>query len=118
MENKNIAFFTGIKHCIQYDTWEQFIQNEEGVKRIWNDFSLFSWSLHPTHKNTLQLSWVALEHFKGDLPTFSPIKRLQSYLEIRTIEIKFLPENQSSIQKWLILNTPSFWSNPSSFSAC
>ena len=112
-----MSFFTGIKHSVQYDTWEQFIQNEEGLRRIWNDFSLFSWSLHPIQKNLLQLSWISLEDFKGDLPTYSPIKRLQSYLEIRTIEIKFTTENQTSIQKWLVLNTPSFWLNPSSFSA-
>ena len=109
------TFLTGIKHCVQYDTWEQFVLNEEGLRRIWNDFSLFSWNIHPSQKNTLQLSWISKDQFNGDLPTSSPIKRLSSYLEIRLIEIKFSFDDQNKIKSWLLLNTPSFWRNPSLF---
>ncbi len=116
-ENQNRIFFTGIKHSVQYDTWEQFAVNEEGLKRLWSDFSLFSWNLHPSQKNLLQLSWISKEEFRGELPHASTIKKLNSYLEIRTIEIKISERDELSIQTWLIENTPSFWPNPSLFSA-
>ena len=115
-QNKQV-FFTGIKHIVQYDTWEQFTLNEIGLRRIWNDFTLFSWNNHPTQTNLLQLSWISNEQYNGDLPTSSPIKRLNSYLEVRLVEIKYSLEDQIKIQSWLLLNTPSFWKNPSSFSA-
>jgi hypothetical protein len=117
-ESKNRIFFTGIKHSVQYDTWQQFLLNEEGLKRLWNDFSLFSWNRHPTKKYLFQLSWISKDEFRGDLPHCSPIKKLNSYLEIRTIEIKFTEHDESSIQEWLTNNTPSFWPNPSLFSSC
>ncbi len=116
-DNQNRIFFTGIKHSVQYDTWDQFIVNEEGIKRLWNDFSLFSWNLHPSQKNLLQLSWISKEQCRGEIPHLSPIKKLNSYLEIRILEIKYSEKDILAIQEWLTFNTPSFWPNPTLFSA-
>ena len=85
IQRQTHSFFTDIKHTVQYDTWEQFLQNEPILKKIWNEFSPFSWSFHPNSNSILQIAWISMQEFSGDLPTSSPIRKLQSYLEIRVI---------------------------------
>ena len=109
MDSTQTTFFSGIKHYVQYDTWEQFSVNEHMLRRNWNDFTPFSWAFHPSQKNVLQIAWISLTEFRGDIPKLTPIQRLQSYLEIRTVEISFKDSEKSIIQLWLDTNTPIFW---------
>lgn len=99
----------GIEHIVTYDSWEQFLQSVESLKRMWHPMVYYTWNC----KKENDLYYLQLIYLDT-----APLNYHESYLHRapilwkllqRSAEIRFKETNCGQVVRWLIENNPDPW---------
>lgn len=103
------SWVKGIEHNVTYDSWEQFLQSAESLKRMWHPMVYYTWNckkegdfyyLQLVYLDTSPLNYQ--DSFKNKAPILW--KLLQ-----RSAEIRFKETNTPQIAQWLCDVNPDPW---------